>query len=154
MKITSSITILAALVTIAAFFGIKPGYVEAKEATFNIENGSGNYQIHNTGSINIGKETRQSTSTLDCSKENLYVTKFGYYGAINTNIYSKMKNVLKKSDRETLEILLRDHSVIEIPSGTPVCLKEIAWNWGRKKILLPGSQITYWVSDSAIEKVD
>jgi len=154
MKFFSSISVLAAIVTIAAYFGVKPEYLEAKPPEMNIENGNANYQIYNTGSINIAENKGQSSSTLECSKENLYVAKFGYYGAINPDIYSKMNAALKNNDKKTLEFLLRDHSVIEIPSGSSVCLKEIAWNWYRKKILLPGSQITYWVSDNAIEKVN
>ncbi|WP_457675927.1 hypothetical protein, partial [Thiolapillus sp.] len=156
MKIVTGVTAIAAIVTIAAYFGIKPEQAEAEQPTFNLEggNGSGNVQIQNSGSINIDVNSSQSSSVLKCKKENLYITKSGFYGAVNPEIYSQMENALQAKDQKTLEKLLFEGLVIKVPSGVSACVKAIAFNWYRKQILLPGRQITYWVPDRAIEKVD
>ena len=70
MKIVTGVTAIAAIVTIAAYFGIKPEQAEAEQPTFNLEgvNGSGNVQIQNSGSINIGVNSSQSSPALKCKK--------------------------------------------------------------------------------------
>lgn len=154
MKIVTVTTTLAAVVTIATYFGISPR-TEAEQPTFSIgSNSSGNNQINNTGPGSVIVDSgHNSKITSTCIKDNLYITKSGYYGAVNPKAYSKLDDAVRNNNEKILEKLLVDKMIISLPGGTAACVQEIAFESYRKQISIPNSQFTYWVSDDAVEKV-
>lgn len=90
-----------------------------------------------------------------CSQGVVAVTKPGYYAALNSAAYTKMYDAVENGDKDALDKLVRSHSVIEVPDGIAVCIKDprAGFHWYRKHILIPGYPGEYWISDEALNEV-
>lgn len=88
-----------------------------------------------------------------CPADKVVVTKPGYFGAINPDVYSKMDHALRTENHEELAALIAEKTVAEIPASVKACVIDEAFNWYRKQIELPGLQVPYWVPDGAVSEV-
>lgn len=86
----------------------------------------------------------------DCQKDDLAVTKPGYYGALNPEAYGAMDNAVAQQDTAKLTELLQAGSIVSIPSGKKACIVIRASNWYRYQIAVDGLAVPYWVQEEAV----
>lgn len=86
----------------------------------------------------------------DCKPENTYLTKDGYFAAVNPDALTQMENEKNDTVRNAL---LKEKTVIKLPAGVTAC--EVAANFFayRKRVSLHGYPVPYWVSDTALTPV-
>jgi len=88
-----------------------------------------------------------------CPQGKVAISKPGYYGAVNPDVYRDMDRAIQSEDKAKLSSLLAQRSVAEIPAGVKVCIVDVSSNWYRKQIEVPGLPGLYWVPDAAITEV-
>ena len=88
-----------------------------------------------------------------CPADKTAITKPGYFGAVNPDVYREMNSAIEAKDKAGLSSLLTNRSVAEIPAGVKICVLEVAFLWYRKQIEVPGLPGLYWVPDAAITEV-
>ncbi|MBS4095833.1 MAG: hypothetical protein KGZ83_03230 [Sulfuricella sp.] len=94
-----------------------------------------------------------NTAFAACPAENVAVTKPGFFGALNPEIYGEMDDALRNNNKPKLTSLITEKMVVEIPAGKKVCVVQAAFSWYRKQIEVPGLQVPYWVRDAALTEV-
>ena len=90
----------------------------------------------------------QVFASTECSRENTYLTKEGYFGAVN-------QESLKNNDASSREFLLKNKSIIMLPAGVKACLTDDGVNFydKQKRVDITGFDVPYWVSDEALTPV-
>lgn len=97
--------------------------------------------------------TLSTSAFAACPQDKVAISKPGFYGAVNPDVYRDMDSAIQSKDKAKLSSLLSQRSVAEIPAGVKVCIVEVAFNWFRKQIEVPGLPGLYWVPDAAVTEV-
>lgn len=99
---------------------------------------------------------QMAESQQQCSPDSFAVTKPGYFGAVNDNVYADMEWAIEKGDEHKLSALLNDGSIVRIPARVTACLldPDLQFNyWHRVRIAVPGILTPYWVAEDALTAV-
>lgn len=88
-----------------------------------------------------------------CPQHSVAITKPGYYGAVNPDVYREMDSAIQAKDKAKLSSLIAQRSIAEIPADAKVCITEVAFKWYRKQIEVPGLPGLYWVPDAAVTEI-
>jgi len=95
-----------------------------------------------------------SANAFECTSGKAYLTKSGYYGSINKSIYSDVEKAVANNDVKTLSKLKKDKSAIQLQEGTKVCVVDDDFYNKRKKIVITDPELTYWVSNDALNPIE
>ncbi|MCB1927456.1 MAG: hypothetical protein KDH17_05405 [Rhodocyclaceae bacterium] len=88
-----------------------------------------------------------------CVEGEAAISKPGYYGAVNTEVYGEMDGAISSRNTARLSSLLTQRAVAQIPAGIEVCIIKADFFWDRKRIDVPGLPGRYWVDDAAVTVV-
>jgi hypothetical protein len=86
----------------------------------------------------------------NCKPGNTYLTKEGFYGAANQDVFQEID---ANHEPKALDLLLKNKVIIKLPAGTNACVAEVNFYAYRKRILIPGFETPYWVPDNALTPV-
>ena len=98
--------------------------------------------------------SKPNLSTSDCATDDLYLTKDGYYGAVNQWTYRDVEDAQKRHNSKLVNDKLKDKSVVKLKGGVRACLIVDATNWYMKQVRIDGFDVPYWVHYDALTKVE
>tara|TARA_R110000765_G_scaffold295818_3_gene390978 strand:- start:9046 stop:9321 length:276 start_codon:yes stop_codon:yes gene_type:complete len=88
-------------------------------------------------------------SLTEFKEQKIYITKSGYFAAIDEESYDKMMNYIVEKDMEAVDILMKHKKVIMLKEGLQVYLVKVSWG---KVIIRPkGYDLKLWTVSEAIE---
>ena len=99
-------------------------------------------------------ESKQNLSTSECAHDDLYLTKDGYYGAVNQWTYRDVEDAQKNNNLKLVNDKLKNKSVVKLKGGVRACLITDATHWYMKQVRIDGFDVPYWVHYDALTKVE
>lgn len=95
-----------------------------------------------------------SAAAVDCSPNNLVLTKNGYYGAVSPELFEQLQSALKSDGRQQLQSLLNSGGIFALPKDEPACVLNVNFHGYRKQITYERAKVPLWVADDALLKVN